>query len=181
MRDGVCDVVVAGGTESCVTDVAISGFARARALSRSFPGCPEKASRPFQVGRDGFVLSEGAGVLILESWDHAMARGAPILAELSGVGLAGESYHVTSPDPQGGGPFRSMNMALRQAGLHSHQVDYVNAHATSTPLGDAAEIRAIERLMADREGTQLTPFLAQYFRSFCWYCYCSVVDALFGF
>ncbi len=141
LRSGRVDVVVAGGSEACVHPLPMAGFAQMRALSTRHDE-PEAASRPYDKGRDGFVLGEGAGVLVLETEEHARARGATIHARLGGAGLASDAYHVTAPDPAGTGAARSITLALRDAGLTAADVGHVNAHATSTPLGDIAEARA---------------------------------------
>ncbi len=142
LRSGRVDVVVAGGSEACVHPLPMAGFAQMRALSTRHDE-PEAASRPYDKGRDGFVLGEGAGVLVLETEEHARARGATIHARLGGAGLASDAYHVTAPDPAGTGAARSITLALRDAGLTAADVGHVNAHATSTPLGDIAEARAL--------------------------------------
>ncbi len=142
LRGGRVDVVVAGGSEACVHPLPMAGFAQMRALSTRHDE-PEAASRPYDKGRDGFVLGEGAGVLVLETEEHARARGATIHARLGGAGLASDAYHVTAPDPAGTGAARSITLALRDAGLTAADVGHVNAHATSTPLGDIAEARAL--------------------------------------
>ena len=142
LRDGRADVVVAGGAEACVHPLPMAGFAQMRALSTRHDA-PEAASRPYDKQRDGFVLGEGAGVLVLERTDHAAARGARVHAHLAGVGTTSDAYHVTAPDPRGDGAARSIAMALYDAGVGPDEVGHIDAHATSTPLGDVAEARAI--------------------------------------
>jgi 3-oxoacyl-[acyl-carrier-protein] synthase II len=141
---GDCDVMIAGGAEAVVTELAMGGFAQARALSTRNDD-PATASRPWDRDRDGFVLGEGAGVLVLEEYEHAKARSAKIYAELAGYGMSGDAYHMTAPREDGDGAARCMNSALRNARLNSDQVDYINAHGTSTPLGDIAETTAVKR------------------------------------
>jgi len=143
---GHADVMVAGSAEATVCRIGIAGFAAARALSTGYNETPEKASRPWDEGRDGFVMGEGAGVLVLEEYEHAKARGATILAEFGGYGLSGDAYHITSPSDDGDGGFRSMKMALKDAGLNASEIGYVNAHGTSTPKGDEIEAGAVRRL-----------------------------------
>ncbi len=140
------DVMLAGGSEGAICPLGIAGFAQARALSTGFNDEPTRASRPYDKDRDGFVMGEGAGIVCLEEYERAKARGATIYAEVIGYGLTGDAYHVTAPHPQGSGAFRSMEMALRKAGLNPSDIDYINAHGTSTPMGDELELGAVRRL-----------------------------------
>ncbi|MGL3207953.1 beta-ketoacyl-ACP synthase II [Bradyrhizobium sp. BR 1433] len=146
---GDAEVMVAGGAELPISRIGIAGFCAARALSTGFNETPEKASRPYDKDRDGFVMGEGAGVLVLEEYEHAKRRGAKIYAEVTGYGLSGDAFHITSPPPDGNGGFRSMTMALKRAGLAASDLDYINAHGTSTQVGDEIELGAVERLLGN--------------------------------
>lgn len=146
---GDADVMVAGGTEGTICNVGMAGFAAAKALSTGFNDTPEKASRPWDRDRDGFVMGEGSGVIVLEELEHAKKRGAKIYGEIVGYGLTGDGYHITAPHPEGRGGFRAMQMAMRKAQLNIDQIDYINAHGTSTPMGDEIELGAVQRLFGE--------------------------------
>jgi 3-oxoacyl-[acyl-carrier-protein] synthase II len=141
--------MVAGGAEAAICRVGMAGFASAKALSTGYNDTPEKASRPWDRGRDGFVMGEGAGILVLEELEHARARGAKIYAELTGYGLSGDAHHITAPAEDGDGAYRCMRMALKRAALPVEAIDYINAHGTSTPAGDVIEVRAVKKLFGD--------------------------------
>jgi 3-oxoacyl-[acyl-carrier-protein] synthase II len=151
IKYGDADVMVAGGAEAAVCPVGIAGFIACRAMSTDFNDTPEKASRPYDKARDGFVMGEGAGMLVLEELEHALARGAKIYGEVAGYGLSGDAYHITAPSEDGDGGFRAMSLALKDAGVSPDQIDYVNAHGTST-MADGIELGAVERLLGDHAG-----------------------------
>ncbi|CFX37213.1 3-oxoacyl-[acyl-carrier-protein] synthase II [Candidatus Filomicrobium marinum] len=146
---GDAEVMVAGGTESPICRIAMAGFAACRALSTQYNDTPQKASRPYDKDRDGFVMGEGAGIVVLETLEHAQARGAHIYAEVIGYGMSGDAYHITAPAEDGDGAYRCMKAALKKSGLAASDIDYVNAHGTSTPMGDEIELGAVERLFGN--------------------------------
>lgn len=143
---GDADVMIAGGAEAAVNRLGVSGFSSARALSTGYNDRPLEASRPFDEGRDGFVIAEGSGIMVLEEYEHAKKRGAKIYAEIIGYGMSGDAYHITAPSPDGSGGYRAMKAALKNAGLNPEEIDYINAHGTSTPAGDGIECKAVKRM-----------------------------------
>ncbi len=150
---GDADVMVAGGAEAAVNRIGVASFAAARALSTGFNDNPQAASRPWDNGRDGFVIAEGAGTVVLEEYEHAKARGAKIYGEVVGYGLSGDAYHMTSPAPDGNGGYRAMAAALKNAGMNPEDIDYINAHGTSTPMGDGIEAGAVRKLFENSLNT----------------------------
>jgi 3-oxoacyl-[acyl-carrier-protein] synthase II len=148
IKDGDADIMLAGGAESTINPLGVAGFAQARALNTAYNDRPEQASRPYDKNREGFVMGEGAGVVVLEEYEHAKARGAKIYAEIVGYGLSGDAYHVTAPHPEGRGAELAMRMALRKAGMQPEDIDYVNAHGTST-MADTIELAAVKRVLGD--------------------------------
>lgn len=157
IQRGDADVMVAGGGEAAICRLGIASFVACRAMTTGYNETPEKASRPYDSGRDGFLMGEGAGALVLEEYEHAKARGATIYAEFKGYGLSGDAYHITSPAPDGDGGYRAMSAALKDSGMDASDIGYVNAHGTSTPMGDEIEIRAVEKLFAGKtEGLKLS-------------------------
>ncbi|MCL6283116.1 beta-ketoacyl-ACP synthase II [Ruegeria sp. 2012CJ41-6] len=151
IRAGDADVMIAGGGEGCICEIGIAGFNACKALSTKYGDDPQSASRPYDVDRDGFVMGEGAGIVVLEDYEHAKARGAKIYAEVLGYGMSGDAYHITAPSEDGDGAERSMNAALASAGLTAADLDYINAHGTST-MADTIELGAVERLLGDHAG-----------------------------
>ena len=149
IKYGDADVMVAGGCEAAICRIGLAAFIACRAMTTGYNDTPEKASRPYDEGRDGFLMGEGAGAVVLEEYEHAKARGATIYAELKGYGLSGDAYHITSPSPDGDGGYRAMRGALNDSGLDVTDIGYVNAHGTSTPMGDEIEVKSVERLLGD--------------------------------
>jgi 3-oxoacyl-[acyl-carrier-protein] synthase II len=150
IRAGEVDVAICGGAEACIHTVSLGGFAAARALSSAFNDEPTRASRPFDRDRDGFVMGEGAGILVIESLEHALARGAQPIAEIVGYGTSADAYHLTSGPEDGDGAKRAMEIAIKQAGITPGQIQHLNAHATSTPVGDKGELAAIKRVFGEQ-------------------------------
>ncbi len=156
IRAGEIDIAVCGGAEAAIHRVSLGGFAAARALSSEFNDTPERASRPFDQARDGFVMGEGAGLLVIEELEHALARGARPIAELVGYGTSADAYHMTAGPEDGDGARRAMQQALRQAGIQASQVQHLNAHATSTPVGDKGELAAIRTVFGTDSGLAIS-------------------------
>jgi 3-oxoacyl-[acyl-carrier-protein] synthase II len=156
IRAGEADVAIAGGAEACIDRVALGGFAAARALSSGFNDTPERASRPFDRDRDGFVMGEGAGIVVIETLEHALARGAKPIVELVGYGTSADAYHLTAGPEDGSGARRAMQAAIRQAGIKASDIQHLNAHATSTPVGDKGEMAAIKTVFGDQNGVAVT-------------------------
>ncbi len=150
IKFGDAEVFVAGGTEAAITDLGMGGFANMNALSTAFNDEPHRASRPFDKKRDGFVMAEGAGIVVIEELNHALKRNAPIYAEILAVGMSGDAHHIAAPEPEGRGAEQAMRMALAQSGINLADVDYINAHGTSTPLGDISEAQAVRRIFGDK-------------------------------
>ena len=168
IRCGRADVVVAGGTEAVIMEFCVGGFMKEKALATKFNDCPEKSCRPFNADRDGFVMGEGAAILILESEEHANARGANVYAELAGYGATCDAYHITAPDPSGDGAVKAMEIALRDAGVEDKSmVDYINAHGTSTKLNDAMETTAIKRVFGDEQAKKINISSTKPFHGHC--------------
>lgn len=155
IRAGRADVVIAGGTESAIMEFTVGGFMKMRALSTAFNDTPEKASRPFNADRDGFVIGEGAATVILESEEHAKARGARVYCELAGYGATSDAYHITAPDPSGDGAVKAMEIAIKDAGLDKSEIDYINAHGTSTHLNDQMETKAFKRVFGEEAAKKI--------------------------
>ena len=153
---GAADMMVAGGAEAAVCRLGVSGFAAARALSTSRNDCPEEASRPWDKSRDGFVIAEGSGIVILEELEHAKRRGAKIYGEVIGYGMSGDAYHITAPCADGDGAYRAMKNAINSANINAEDIDYINAHGTSTPAGDKGELTAVERILNGCRGTSMS-------------------------
>jgi 3-oxoacyl-[acyl-carrier-protein] synthase II len=153
IKNGDADVMVAGGAEGAICRIGYAGFCALRAMSTGFNDEPQRASRPYDKDRDGFVMGEGAGVVVLEEYEHARARGAKIYAEVRGYGLSGDAYHITAPSEDGDGGFRAMTAALADSGIDAADIQYVNSHGTSTPLGDEQELKAVERAFGNAAGT----------------------------
>lgn len=156
IRNGEADIALCGGSEACIDKVSLGGFAAARALSTSFNDQPEKASRPFDARRDGFVMGEGAGLVVIESLSHALARGAQPIAEIVGYGTSADAYHLTAGPESGDGAKRAMQLAIQQAGIPSAAIGHINAHATSTPVGDKGELAAIKTVFGETESVAVT-------------------------